>query len=435
MNSFNTSNHFNATETVSVTTNENGEAKWSYTPDDWGRYLVRVCDSESGHCTGDFFYAGYPWYGSDGQVNRQEAAMMTFSADKEKYAVGDEIKLNVPASESSRVLVTLENGSKVVDSFWAEAEKGDNTFSFRATEGMAPTIYAHVALMQPHGQIENDLPIRMYGVVPLMIENPKTILKPKLKMPDELAPEQTFTVEVSEENSKPMAYTIAMVDDGLLDLTNFKTPNPHATFYAREALGVKTWDVYDHVLGAYGGELERVLSIGGDGELGAKEGSKSANRFKPVVKHLGPFYLNAGKTAKHKITVPNYVGSVRTMVVASNSNAAYGRTDKTTAVKKPLMILATLPRVLGPTETLRLPVSVFAMDKKVKNVEISVSESSGLVNLVGGNSQSLTFSQPGEEMVYFDLKIGERVGIANFKITAKNPALANTLPAIKPPIP
>ncbi|MFT4759668.1 MAG: hypothetical protein ACI9XO_002496 [Paraglaciecola sp.] len=419
LNSFNTSNHFNATETVTVTTNSKGEAEWSYTPDDWGRYLVRVCDSESGHCTGDFFYAGNPWYGSDEQVNRQEAAMMTFSADKEKYVVGEEIKLNVPASESSRVLVTLENGAKVLDSFWAEAKKGDNTFSFLATEAMAPTIYAHVALVQPHGQIDNDLPIRMYGVVPLTVENPKTILKPQLKMPDELAPEQTFTVEISEENDKPMAYTIAMVDDGLLDLTNFKTPNPHAAFYAREALGVKTWDVYDHVLGAYGGELERVLSIGGDGENAAKEGAKSANRFKPVVRHLGPFYLNAGKTAKHKITVPNYVGSVRTMVVASNSEAAYGRAEKTTAVKKPLMVLATLPRVLGPTETLRLPVSVFAMDKKVKNVAVSISESSGLVNFIGGNSQSLTFSQPGEEMVYFDLKIGERVGIANFKITAK----------------
>lgn len=419
LNSFNTSNHFNATETVTVTTNSKGEATWNYTPEEWGRYLVRVCDADNGHCTGDFFYAGNPWYGSDEKINRQEAAMMTFAADKEKYMVGEEIKLNVPASESSRVLVTLENGAKVLDSFWAEAKKGDNTFSFRATENMAPTIYAHVALVQPHGQIENDLPIRMYGVVPLLVEDPKTILKPTLKMPDELAPEQTFTVEISEENSKPMAYTIAMVDDGLLDLTNFKTPNPHTAFYAREALGVKTWDVYDHVLGAYGGELERILSIGGDGTNDAKEGGKSANRFKPVVKHLGPFYLNAGKSAKHEITVPNYVGSVRTMVVASNAKAAYGATEKTTAVKKPLMVLATLPRVLGPTETLRLPVSVFAMDKKVKNVEVSVAESSGLVNFVGGQSQSLTFSQPSEEMVYFDLKIGERVGIANFKITAK----------------
>jgi uncharacterized protein YfaS (alpha-2-macroglobulin family) len=132
-----------------------------------------------------------------------------------------------------------------------------------------------------------------------------------------------------------MAYTIAVVDDGLLDLTNFKTPNPHDAFYAREALGVKTWDVYDDVLGAYGGELERILSIGGDGELESAADKKNANRFKPVVMHLGPFYLKGGKKAKHQIKMPNYVGSVRTMVVAANSDGSYGKTDKTTPVRKP----------------------------------------------------------------------------------------------------
>ena len=91
---------------------------------------------------------------------------------------------------------------------------------------MAPTVYAHVSLIQPHAQTDNDLPIRMYGIVPIAVENPKTILKPTLKMPEELKPEQTFTVEIGEEKKQDMAYTIAVVDDGLLDLTNFKTPNP-----------------------------------------------------------------------------------------------------------------------------------------------------------------------------------------------------------------
>ena len=86
-----------------------------------------------------------------------------------------------------------------------------------------------------------------------------------------------------------MAYTIAVVDDGLLDLTRFKTPNPWDVFYAREALGVKTWDVYDQVLGAYGGQLERVLSIGGDAGIAKDKGKQKANRFKPVVQHFGPF--------------------------------------------------------------------------------------------------------------------------------------------------
>ena len=54
-----------------------------------------------------------------------------------------------------------------------------------------------------------------------------------------------------------MTYTIALVDEGLLDLTRFKTPNAWDTFYARQSLGVKTWDIFDDVIGAYGGKINQ----------------------------------------------------------------------------------------------------------------------------------------------------------------------------------
>ncbi|MCB0626071.1 MAG: hypothetical protein KDC43_19680, partial [Saprospiraceae bacterium] len=92
--------------------------------------------------------------------------------------------------------------------------------------------------------------------------------------------------------------------------------------------------------------------------------------------HQGPFYLKKGQKAKHTLKIPNYVGSVRTMVVAVQDQA-YGAADKTTPVRKPLMVLATLPRVLGPGETLRMPVNVFAMEEGVQNVEVTLSENSG----------------------------------------------------------
>ena len=91
-----------------------------------------------------------------------------------------------------------------------------------------------------------------------------------------------------------MTYTLAVVDEGLLDITGFRTPDPWNYFYAREALGVQTWDLYDFVLGAFGGTLERIFAIGGDEALSDKAANK-AQRFIPVVKFLGPFKLAAGK--------------------------------------------------------------------------------------------------------------------------------------------
>ncbi len=81
------------------------------------------------------------------------------------------------------------------------------------------------------------------------------------------------------------------------------------------------------------------------------------------------------------------------------------------------MIMPTLPRVLGPGETLRLPVEVFAMEKSVNNATVNVRETSGLVSVASG-SNSLSFSEPGQKMTYFDLKVGNKTGVAKFNISA-----------------
>ena len=99
---------------------------------------------------------------------------------------------------------------------------------------MAPNVFINISLLQPHAITSNDLPIRLYGVIPMMVENPATKLEPQISMPDVIKPEQSYDIKVSEKNNKAMTYTIAVVEEGLLDLTRFKTPNAWNSFYARE---------------------------------------------------------------------------------------------------------------------------------------------------------------------------------------------------------
>lgn len=416
---YNSSKHVNSMYKTIATTNGKGVAAIPVEVTDWGRYMIRVCDETTGHCSGDFFYAGYPWNnGGMDQQQREAAAMLVFAADKDKYETNETVEITIPSSQVARALITIENGSGVISSYWKDCKQGETKFQFETTPEMAPTVYAHVTLLQPHAQVENDMPIRMYGVIPINVEDPQTRLSPELKMAKVLEPEQKVNIKVSEADGKPMAYTIAMVDDGLLDLTRFKTPSPWNKFYAREGLGVKTWDLYDQVLGAYSGNMDRLLSIGGDDELKKPDGGNKANRFEPVVRHIGPFYLKKGETASHTIELPNYIGSVRTMVVAAN-NGAYGSAELTTPVRKPLMVLATLPRVLGPGEQLVLPVNVFAMEDKVKNVTVTVEESSGLIDWAGTTQKQIDFSRPGDEVVEFNINVRDVTGIAKFKVTVE----------------
>ena len=305
-----------------------------------------------------------------------------------------------------------------MESLWVETVEGETKFQLPITELYTPNVFINIASLQPHASTKNDSPIRMYGVTGILVENKETKLEPRITMPEVLRPEETITVKVSEKNKKAMTYSIAIVDEGLLDLTRFKTPNPWDTFYAKEALGVKTWDVYDDVIGAFGGRIDQVFAIGGDGELaGAK--NKKANRFKPVVRYLGPFTLTKGKTASHTIQLPKYIGSVRTMVVAAdNEIGAYGKTDETTPVRKPLMVLASMPRKLSPREKVTLPVTVFAMENKVKNVAISLKLSDGIKS-VGTKLQNVTFENPDEKMVNFELDVSEAKGIGTIEVIAQ----------------
>jgi uncharacterized protein YfaS (alpha-2-macroglobulin family) len=397
------------------TSNGRGTFEFEIKYPDWGRYLIRATDN-SGHSTGKIVYVDWPgWAGRAQKDGAGGASVLSVTTDKSNYTTGETAKLTIPATAKGRALVSIEKGSKVLKQFWVELSKNEQVVDIDITEEMAPNVFLNVMLLQPHKHSENDLPIRLYGYTPILVENPKTVLKPKIKMPDELESEGTFTLEVEEENDKPMVYSIAVVDEGLLDLTRFQTPNPWGTFYAREALGIKTWDVFDDIIGAYGGKLEQVFAIGGDEGLG-QDGKKSSNRFEPVVMYLGPFELKGGKSRKHTVKLPKYVGSVRTMVVAGK-DGAYGITDKATPVKKPLMILATLPRKLSPGEKLNLPVTVFSMDKNLKNVQVKV-EATDIFKL-SSTSKTVSFSKPGDKDITFDIEVAKRLGKGKVRVFAK----------------
>ncbi|MBF4467088.1 MG2 domain-containing protein [Flavobacterium sp. LC2016-12] len=420
LSNYNSSNATTSYKTFVINTDSSGKGtvQFSLTDEEWGRYLIRVSDNADGHATALTVNIDWPiWSGKTRNRDASTANMLVFSTDKKNYAVGEKAQISFPSSEGGRALISIENGSKVVQTIWAKTQKGETKVEVPITSAMAPNVYFNITLLQPHASTKNDSPIRMYGIVPIEVVDKNTILAPTLSMPDVLKPEQTFTVKVGEKTGKEMTYTIAVVDEGLLDLTRFKTPNAWDSFYVREALGVKTWDIYDDVIGAYGGKINQIFSIGGDQDLGGGK-AKKANRFKPVVLYYGPFKLEKGQTKSHQLKLPKYIGSVRTMVVAGDANtSAYGSVEKATPVKSPLMVLASLPRKISPSEKVTIPVTVFATENNIKNVSIQIKTSNGL-KVMGSATQSLTFASPDEKMAYFNLVVGSTTGIAKVQVVA-----------------
>lgn len=404
-------------ETIS---SKEGRGQWSFEIKypEWGRYLVRVCDLDGGHCTGRVFYVDWPsWAGAQRDQSGPAANILTLSSDKQEYKVGDTAVVQLPEASQGRALLTLETGSAILEHRWLEAskEKGANRVSIPITAEMAPNVYVAVTLVQPHAGKTNDRPIRLYGVLPLKVSDPKTRLAPVVTTAAEWAPQSKATVTVSETQGRAMNYTLAVVDEGLLGLTNFKTPSLHGEFYKREALGILTWDLFDEVAGAYGGELDRLLALGGSDGAGQTNPDEAKSRFPPVVKFIGPFPLKAGERKTHTIELPQYVGAVRVMLVAGDGSA-YGSAERSVFVRQALMILPTLPRVIGPDEQFSLPVSVFTSDPSIKSVDLQVQTDPRFA--AATPRTTLAFSRPEEKLGILSLRAGSRLGKGKIKVIA-----------------
>ena len=382
---------------------------------DWGRYLVIVKDMASGHISGQSFIVDWPDY--KGRADRRDPenlTMLTFSTDKASYKVGEKATVYIPAAPGGQALVSVENSTRVISSAWVSTGDTDRAWSFAVTEDMAPNFYIHVTLVQPGKNVSNDLPIRLYGVRRVLVENPASHLTPVVTLPDVLHPEEAFTVSVSEASGRPMTYTLAIVDEGLLDLTAFKTPDPWKAMNKVEALGVRTWDMYDQVVGTLGGQFAKVAAVGGDQDNIVS--ARKDNRFNPVVYVLPPQQLAKGAKARHKISLPMYVGSVRVMLVAGNGNA-FGNAEKTVPVTAPLMILPTAPRTLSPGEEVSLPVNVFAMEDGISSASVSL-DINGPAELAGDSRQSIKFNGKGDQLIRFAIKAtGEGTAAITVKAT------------------
>ena len=394
--------------------NGTGQVTMRWSAGDYGYYLIRVTGARQAHsATCVVCVSSSDHRGGISSVT-DAATRLAIARDKDKYVPGDKAKITIPSSPGARALVSVESGSFVRESRWIACTDRQTSFEIPVREGMAPNVYVSVTLVQPHGNTLNDAPIRLFGVLRLPVEDAGTRLAPVVEMPESVKPESEITIRVRERNGRRMSYVLALVDEGLLGLTRFRTPDPYLYFNATEALGVRTWDLFDHVIGAYGGRIEQLFAIGGAEQ--PNTGALRAQRFKPVVRFLGAEKLGAGKTNTHKIALPPYFGSVRVMVVASNGRA-FGSAAKEVAVKKPLLVQATLPRVVSTEEEIELPVTVFALEKGVGKTDVRVSVNEAF-SVVGPQSRSVFLGDEGEQVVTFRLKAGRQTGIGKVRVTA-----------------
>jgi uncharacterized protein YfaS (alpha-2-macroglobulin family) len=438
---------------------QNGKARWEFKIKypEWGRYLLVARDAKGGHSTANIVYIDWPGWAGRAQEGGQGAeAMLTLSPENSKVNAGETFAVRFPSNKDAAALVSVEKGGDIISKEWIACSEGSTRYQFKTDPSMMPNVYVHVTMLQPHGQTGNDLPLRLYGVVPVTVEDPATVLKPVITAPERWEAESKVSFTIKETSGRAMTYTAVVVDEGLLGLTRFKLPEPHGTFYAKEASFIKTWDIYSDFMGAYAGKLETLLAIGGGDDI-FNDSVKDTKRFKPVVKYFAPVTLAAGQSRTEEFELPPSIGAVRIMVLAASGNAsqkisggslrAYGTAEKSITVASDLMVFQTAPRVLSPNDEAVIPVTVasYKDGRRAASVKFSMRGEGGAI-IVGGRSSrnapgaaptlsaapdaSLSFDKAGEQTVNFSIKAGTLPGNLEITARASSPGLKDALSVI-----
>lgn len=402
-----------------------GSVDYSWKENGYGCYLIKVTDPKGGHSSAGLYMVSSSSYGNPAAADESGSTRLAASLDKNVYQAGETALLTIPSAKGARALVSIEKGNRILNSFWIECEAGKTAVRIPVEGNMLPNAYVFITLIQPHSQTANDAPIRMYGIQRINVTDPASVLEPVISAPQSTEPQSKMNIIVSEKKGMPMSYVLMVVDEGLLGLTNFKTPDPWSYLYAKEALGVRTWDMYDKVIGAYGGRIEQLFAIGGDDELTKTLApGEGAMRFKAVSKVLGPFSLSAKKSRTHTIEIPQYIGSLRIMAVATDGRAQ-GNTQKEVTVKKPVMVQATLPRVVATSEQITVPVTLFALEKNIGKVTVTIQTNNKFA-ITGEQSFTVDCNDTGEQLVNFQLQTATETGIGEVSVTAKSKSGTST---------
>ncbi len=347
---------------------------------------------------------------------------LNLSADKKKYSVGDVAEIKYKGANLSKAIITIEKAGKIINEYYRDVDSVDMTEEITITKDMAPNVYVYVTLLQDYNTKENDRPLRLYGVIPLNVEDEDSIIDLEISAPDEIKPNEKFTVNIHNKKEKQFDFTIAVVDEGLLDITAFKTPNPFEHFFKKLAAKLSLYDNYSEIIDRPYGAINQILKVGGDEGLidemarrrRLKElGLEEADRFTPVSMYKGVLTTDSSGNASVDFDMPNYMGSVRIMVVAAEGES-FGSAEKNMIVKAPIIVEPTLPRTMKIGDKMNIPVSVFALEENIGDIEVYYTFKDKT------ETKKLNLAKGEKEVIYFEEEIGDEVGSATLTIGARS---------------
>jgi len=400
----------------------NGSGAFSFTPKSYGDHILRV-RTKGGHSVSLKFYIEGPW-GEAMPWAMERPDRIELQLDKAVYKEGDTAKLLIKAPFKGKALVTVTQ-DRVLSAMVVNLTEATQQVTLPVDASFSPNAYCSVTVIRPIVKGEKWAAHRAYGVIPIMLVESQHKLGVIAKLPESARPGEKVKVELSVERDSKLVsnseLSVALVDEGILQLTAYKTPNPYDFFYGKRAHGVETSDYYSLLIPEpEDKKIAGVSSPGGDGSYDAKDHLNpiAVKRVVPVALWKSNIRTDEKGQAFAEFTIPKeFTGKLRLMTVAS-SDQDFGNGEAKMKVASPLMVEASLPRFLAPGDQFSVSVSVFNETGNAGEAKVSLNVSEGF-KIISAPDVTVTAQQGAETIVKFSVVAPASAGKAVIKVTAK----------------
>jgi len=388
---------------------------FNFMPRESGEYEVRIKDPESEQYVSEEFYSYGYGYTSNTSFEVNTEGQVDIKPDKEKYKPGEDANLVFTTPFNGKILVTIE-GDKILEYRYLVTDKKSAMMKLPVKESYMPNVYITATLFRPLD--DGSIPLTVgHGFIPLIVEKEDSRIPLTITAVEKSRSKtkQTITVKSTQQN---VEVTIAVVDEGILALKNYKTPDPHGFFYQKKALGVEAYDLYPNLLP----DLKwNPSSTGGDGyDLEKRVNPLTNKRVQLVALWSGILHTNTNGEVSYTIDIPQFSGDLRIMACAYKDKS-FGSADKHMKVADPIVISPGIPRFLSPCDTLLMPVTLTNTTGKTAEAMAKISLT-GPLKMAGPESQSVSIKPNSEQRVHFKIVAGNAMdnGSITVNVNAMN---------------
>ena len=380
----------------------------------YGSYRLTITDPASGTASSFRFYSGWAASSEGDRPDRIPVA-----ADKPTYRVGETAHVNIKPTSNGKALVVVA-GDRVFSSQLIDAPAGGASVDVPVSADWGPGAYVLVTDYRPLNEATGHEPVRAIGVAWLQVDNSARTLTPIIGGPKVILPRQQVVIPVTIKGlaDGEQAYlTLAAVDEGILQLTDFDSPNPDDFYFAKRMLGVGMRDDYGRLIKPEKGEVG-AMREGGDSFGGrplAVVPTRTVALFSGLVK-VGP-----GGMANVALDIPDFNGELRLMAVVVTADKL-GHADRPLTVRDPVVADMVFPRFMAPGDHAAAALNMNNVEGK-PGTYVATLTATGPVGLPGGAKQTvITQSLRVGQRVLIPMQLeGRGIGIANIALNVKGP--------------